>query len=215
MILEEETFREFGYYLGELTPKSHKRILAACDKCGKVRIIRKDCYRPLCTSCGHKGHTPSEETRQKLSEAKHGNKHPNYGKHPSEETRRKISEARKHQILPKHHTKPEKVWQEIAIDKHSLPFQYTGDGSCWVGGSPAINPDFIHLTKKIAVEIFSYWHDPLRRHCKVRYSATLEGRKKILKKYGWKMIVFWQDDLEREDAEVFVLSELRKEGVIK
>ena len=158
-----------------------------------------------------------------------GDKNPNYGNHlseeakqrigeansnPSEETRQKLREARKRQKFPKQHTKPEMIWQEIAIDKHSLSFKYTGDGSFWIGGKPAINPDFIHLTKKIVVEIFSWHHNELLRHCKVRYSQTYEGRKKILKKRGWKMIVFWQDDLEQEDAEKHILRVLKKEKVI-
>jgi very-short-patch-repair endonuclease len=261
MILEEETFREFGYISSELKPQSCKKILASCDDCGKVRILRKDGYHAICKSCSQKGeknhmfgthlseemkkklrearnrstvfgNPRSEETKQKISEAHKGKKlsdehkrkigeaergerNHNYGKHPSEETREKMREARKHQKFPKQHTKPERIWQEIVIDKHSLPFKYTGDGSFWIGKKPAINPDFIHLTKKIAVEIFSWHHNELQRHCKVRYSQTYEGRKKILKKRGYKMIVFWQEDLMREDAEAFVLSELRKEGVIK
>ena len=111
---------------------------------------------------------------------------------------------------PTHHTKPEVAFEAIC-KKYNLPFKYTGDGRFWIH---ELNPDFVECNgKKIAVEIFSYWHDPLRRHCKVRYAATYEGRKKILKKYGWKLVVFWQDDLEREDAEQFVLNELKKHGI--
>ena len=132
----------------------------------------------------------------------------------SEETKNKMREARRHLKIPKHHTKPETIWQEIAIEMHSLPFKYTGDGAFWIGENPSLNPDFIHLTKKIAIEIFSYHHNELQRHCKVRYSQTYEGRKKILKKYGWKMIVFWQDDLEQEDAEKHILRVLKEEKVI-
>ena len=51
MILEELTFKRFGYYPSELPPKSGKKILAACDQCGKVRINRKGLYRPLCRVC--------------------------------------------------------------------------------------------------------------------------------------------------------------------
>lgn len=168
----------------------------------------------------------SEETKRKMREnlpdrsgknnsmfGRTGESAPMFGKHHSEETKQKNREARKLIKFPKHHTKPERIWQEIVIDKHSLPFRYTGDGSFWIGGKPAINPDFIHLTKKIVVEIFSYWHDPLQRR-KIPYSQTYEGRKKILKKYGWKLIVFWDTDLLREDAEAFVLSVLRKNKII-
>lgn len=155
----------------------------------------------------------SEETKHKLREAAKGNKKW-LGKHHTEEAKNKICESRKHRKFPKQHTKPERIWQEIAIEMHLLPFKYVGDSSFWIGGKPAINPDFIHLTKKIVVEIFSYWHDPLKRHCKVPYHQTYEGRKKILKKRGWKMIVFWQEDLEREDAEKHILRVLKKEKVI-
>lgn len=180
---------------------------------------------------GNKGKTRSEKTRRKMSEAKkrdnpmerpevrakssasHKGKIPwMKGKHHTKEAKRKICEAVKHRRIPRHKTKPERIFEQVS-KKNNLPYKYTGDGSFWIGKNPAINPDFVECNgKKIAIEIFSYWHDPLKRHCKVRYSATYEGRKNILKKYGWKLVVFWQEDLEREDAEQFVLSVLRKEG---
>lgn len=55
MILEEETYKKFGYYSSDLSPKSKKKILAACDDCGKVRVLGKGDYRPLCKLCCHKG----------------------------------------------------------------------------------------------------------------------------------------------------------------
>ena len=122
--------------------------------------------------------------------------------------------ARKAQKMPTHHTKPELIFEEIC-KKYNLPFKYTGDGDFWIGKEPSVNPDFVECnSKKIAIEIFSYWHDPIRRFGKVPYSGTYKGRKKILKKYGWKLIVFWQEDLERKDAERFVLIELKKQGII-
>jgi len=121
--------------------------------------------------------------------------------------------ARKGKKIPKHHTKPELIFEKICTE-NDLPFKYTGDGSFWIGKNPAVNPDFVECNgKKLAVEIFSYWHDPIRRIGHVRFAASYEGRKKILKKYGWKLVVFWQEDLERIDAEQFVLNFLKKEGV--
>ena len=117
---------------------------------------------------------------------------------------------RKAQKMPTHHTKPERIFKVIC-KKYNLPFKYTGDGSFWIGKNPAINPDFVETNgKKIAIEIFSYWHNPLLRR-NVRYGQTYEGRKKILKEYGWKLTVFWQEDLERVDAEQFVLMTLKEQ----
>jgi hypothetical protein len=55
MILEEETFKNFGYYPCDLKLKSNKRILVACDICGKIRKNQKSHYHPLCKSCATKG----------------------------------------------------------------------------------------------------------------------------------------------------------------
>ena len=51
MILEKLTFKRFGYYPRDLLPKSGKKILAACDDCGKVRITTKQHYAPRCRNC--------------------------------------------------------------------------------------------------------------------------------------------------------------------
>lgn len=52
-------------------------------------------YNQTIGGSGTRGYKLSEETKQKLSEARKGEKHPMYGKHHSEETRKKISEANK------------------------------------------------------------------------------------------------------------------------
>lgn len=155
-----------------------------------------------------RGGKRSEETKRKMSEAQKGEKNPNYGKHFSEEHKRKLREARKYQ--PTHHTKPELIFEEIC-KKYKLPFKYTGNSDFWIEN---INPDFVECNgKKIAIEIFGdYWHSPLLRW-DMREDGTLHYRKKILKKYGWKLIVFWESDLKREEAEQFVLSELKKHKV--
>lgn len=73
MILEQETYAVFGYYPSELAPQSHKRILAKCDDCGKVREIKKKNYHALCQSCSHNGERNSNFGRT-------GEKHPMFGK---------------------------------------------------------------------------------------------------------------------------------------
>lgn len=165
------------------------------------------------------GKPRSEETKRKISEAKKGVVFSEEHKRKigianhncTEEKRRKLSEARKHQKFPTHHTKPELIFEKIC-KKDNLPFKYTGDGSFWIEN---MNPDFVECNgKKIVVEIFGdYWHSPLLNR-NLKEHGTLNYRKKILKKYGWKLIVFWETDLKREDAEAFVLTTLKKAGVI-
>lgn len=69
MILEEETFERFGYHSCDLRPRSNKRILAACDDCGKVRVIKKVDYRAFCRPCSKKGENkPSREVVRRICE---------------------------------------------------------------------------------------------------------------------------------------------------
>lgn len=108
MILEEETFNEFGYYPKDLKEFSNKKILCICNKCGKIRSIRKDAYRDMCHSCAlksnetklkmseaHMNHIVTSETREKIGNAQKGIKSIHFGKSFSEETKQKMSESRK------------------------------------------------------------------------------------------------------------------------
>ena len=92
MIDEGFTHRMYGYTSDELTPKSHKLIIAVCDNCGKYRGIEKAAYRNLCVSCVRSSKYLSEETKRKKSIATASR---NLGKSHSEETKRKLSESAK------------------------------------------------------------------------------------------------------------------------
>lgn len=231
-MLEEETFERFGYYPNDLKSKSKKKIIAQCDDCGKIRAITKQGYRPFCPHCVKKKEHISIETRERISKNHadfRGEKGGNWkgglitiecgvcgkekkvrpdqikkgwGKYCSSSCNRK---ARR---FPRHRTKLELFFEEIC-KKHNLPYKYTGDGSFWIGKKPSINPDFVNCNgKKIAIEIFGdYWHSPLLNR-NIRYSQTFDGRNKILKEYGWKLVVFWGVDLLRVDAEQFILNKL-------
>lgn len=238
MILEQKTFDEYGYWPDELSPQSTKPILAACDDCGIIRITSKNTYSCLCKSCCEKGSKNSfwgkhhsEETKQKMGKAKKGkytgeNNHKwkpkvkciclECGKEFEVVPSVRIKGcgkyccricARKNLTLPKHKTKPERIF-EVICKNYNLPFKYTGDGRFWIHN---INPDFVECNgKKMAVEVFGdYWHSPLLNY-NLREDKTLPYRKRILKSYGWKLIVIWERDLLRDDAEQFVLSELKK-----
>lgn len=184
----------------------------------------------------NKGLTKEDnEGVRRISESKKGEGNPNFGKkginNPqyrkprSKKTKQKISNKMKqmyqdpefakkmHQATAKRPTKPEKMWHNIAINKHSLPFKYTGNGEVVIGGKC---PDFVHLTKKVVIEIFGKaFHSPLFTfRKKMPFHQTYEGTIKHYKRHGYKCVIFWDRDLLREDAEQFILSILKKERII-
>ncbi len=55
---------------------------------GRCYNIARDAAAPM------KGHNHSEETKQKMSEARRGDRSPSWGKHPSAETRNKMARAK-------------------------------------------------------------------------------------------------------------------------
>lgn len=81
MIDEVRTYKKFGYFSRELTPKSNRKIYRICDGCKKVSIIRFRSYRNLCLSCAMKGRIFSEETCKKLSKLNSGENNPMFGKY--------------------------------------------------------------------------------------------------------------------------------------
>jgi hypothetical protein len=88
MILEEETYKRYGYYPRDLKRKSGKTILAVCDTCGKIRETSKNAYCALCKGCSKKGKPCTEETKRKIGEA-------NKGKQRTKEVKRKLSELQR------------------------------------------------------------------------------------------------------------------------
>lgn len=150
---------------------------------GKIGVYSKDVIKKI-----------SETKKRQYKEGKI--KHWNLGRHWSEKVKEKIRQKRKKQRFPKNKTKPELKLVKI-IQKYNLPFKYTGDGSFWIEN---INPDFIEVNgKKIAIDVFGdYWHNPkLRKNIKQNY--TEEGRKKVLNKYGWNLLIIWENELKGDE----------------
>lgn len=178
------------------------------------------------TGNGFYGKKHSEETRRIMSiKASHprpylcGEKNGQYGRrwHHAEEAKEKI---RQHQLEiwqnPEYRDRviaasmrarsmsPNGIETEViqVIEKHGLPYKYTGDGSFLVGG---LNPDFVNVNgEKIALEIFGdYWH----RHAK-RIPQTEQGRYAIFRDYGWKLIIIWESELREQGIENVILRRL-------
>lgn len=216
---------------GKKYPNRKPKLKCICLECGKEfpvcssdieRGRGKYCSRE-CSDKAHVGINSSffgkrhtDATKAKISAAligKYtGENSPNFNKHPTEETRalmRIAAHKRMHAAKP-YMTAPEKAFQQICISNY-LPFKFVGDGSLWLGNA---NPDFVHNTKKIAVEVFGdYWHS-LSANRKVKYNQTVEGRREQLKKEGYKCIFIWESDLKRNDAEAFVIDLMRNERLI-
>lgn len=194
-----------GHWAGDKNPSKRPEVRAKISKAAKERW-KKQSYR--------------EKMLKFLRQRFKGKNHPMYGKTVPEERKKLISQrvkeffeknpdvikvikkARREQKIPKHHTKPELKFIKICR-KYSLPFKYVGDGRFWIG---SINPDFVHNNgKKIAVEIFGdYWHSG----DSVPFQRTEYGRRLILQRYGWKLIVIWEHELKELDFEKTVLEKI-------
>lgn len=175
MILEEETFKKFGYYPRDLKPKSNRRILAQCNECGKIRILRKTGYSDLCRTCVCKGISFSNEHKQKLSEAQKGKKlseetkqkisKTKKGTSLSKETKQKISEARKGMHFS------EEYKQKIS-DNHA---DFRGENHPnWQGGI-SFEPYCIKFDKKFKEQVREYWD----RRCVVCNKSETENGKRL------------------------------------
>jgi G:T-mismatch repair DNA endonuclease (very short patch repair protein) len=124
-----------------------------------------------------------------------------------------LSCARKNRRFPTHHTKPERIFEEIC-KRNTLPFRNVSNSKLWIGKTPSLNPDFVESNgKKVAIFINGdYWHSPLLRY-NIRDSQRADVQMRICKRHKWKPIILWETDLLREDAEEFVLETLKKEGI--
>ena len=94
MIDEYWTWIFYGYHSDDLTSQSNRPIVAQCDGCCKYRVVKKQNYRDLCTSCSRKGRSHTPESCRKISESKIGKKRPPF----TEEHRKHMSEAGKRRL---------------------------------------------------------------------------------------------------------------------
>jgi len=102
MILEQLTYNSFGYRSTDLSRKSAKKIIAICDICGKLRVLKKRDYRKLCVGCckigvnnPFYGRKHTKKAKNKIGVANSNNVGYWLGKHRSNETKEKISRNKK------------------------------------------------------------------------------------------------------------------------
>ena len=172
----------------------------------------------------------SEEKRKRMSEANRGEKNGMYGKHPSEKAKQKMSDiAKEHwqnpdyikKVIDGWNRKPNTIEKTMnTILQKYLPgeFRYNENFDCGITIGGKI-PDFVDINgRKIIIEVFGPWHDKqFMKQCfdsEVCYKRTEIGTKAIYLQFGFKCIVFWEKDLEREDVEQFVLSELKRNNIL-
>lgn len=92
--------------------------------------------------------------------------------------------------LRKRPTSIEKEMIEI-IQRHNLPYKYTGDGSFILGRK---NPDFVNVNgEKIIIEVANSFHHP---------KDYEQKRRDYFANYGWKTLVFNANNYNK-----FILSE--------
>lgn len=153
---------------------------------------------------------------------KKGEDAPMFGKKHSSGTKSKISKTKKEYFLKNPLTEEQKRdiivrtrkgnWKgKITfpesklikiIKKFGLNYNYVGDGKLLVGN---LNPDFVNCNgKNVVIEVFGdYWHDPLKnKQCS--YNRTEDGRKEFLKRYGWKCLVLWENEIKSLTEEEIV-----------
>lgn len=81
----------------------------------------------------------------------------------------------------------EKIMIDI-INKHNLPYKYTGDGAFWINKG---NPDFVNCNgEKIAIEVYNDFHHP---------DNYEEIRNKQFSEYGWKTIFIDEREIQNEN----------------
>ena len=132
MILEDATHEAYGYYPSALSHGSHKRILAACDDCNKIRVTSKHSYRALCHPCTMIGGKATDEHKRKNSEAHKGKTGYWLGKSHTAKTKQKMSDAQKGKEFSEEHKSNLSKSKE---GENNFNFGKFGEeASAWKGG---------------------------------------------------------------------------------
>jgi len=150
-----------------------------------------------------RGRELSAEHKKKLSEASKRNNPRWWATHPyPESAKAKLSKIMSDKLKDpeirrdwvarlwsgRRPTRPELKLLNI-INANNLPYKYVGDGKLFLG-NPPMNPDFIHETESVVIEVFgSYWHS----------KEDEEKRIEAWNKLGFECTVIWDFELNNEE----------------
>ena len=176
---------------------------------GKKDVYSEKTLEKMRMSKLGQGHPQTSESIQKISdERKKLWQNPIYRNEMlnlmnSEEYRRKQTENTKaiwqdpefrektiKAIFKGSHKRPTSLEQQMLaiIEKHSLPYRYTGDGSFLIGYK---NPDFVNTnSQKVCIEVANIFHHA---------EDYEQKRKDHFRKWGWECIVFRTDKLDEKE----------------
>jgi NUMOD3 motif len=196
-----------------------------------VEVFSKRTRRVLKNRAGHlrlKGIWPKRIGKKRDF---FGNKNPFYGRKHSEETKQKLSEIVKkntcfHRLNkdPEFQRKRRKAWHGFATASPNRKekrlqrliswvcpneYKFVGDGTFIIDG---LNPDFVNVDgQKKIIELFgkAFHHED---HCiwPLPERRTAKGRTKVFRKFGYKTLIIWDDELNTPESRKEVKNKIRK-----
>jgi len=147
----------------------------------------------------HYGKTHSDSVKHKIGLANKGKLPWNTGKRWSEDVRKKMSLSHLGEVFTKDRIRkilsrrtPNSFEDKFIsiIERNSLPFRFVGDGSVMVGKK---NPDFVHNTKRIAVDVYYTYFKMLDDR---DIDAWKLKREKYFIDRGWNLLFFDESQID-------------------
>jgi very-short-patch-repair endonuclease len=140
----------------------------------------------------HMGYKMPQEQKNKISQSNKGKHNSPLTEFPKGNKETLEFKEKRLQSLNKKPNKPEKRVIKLCL-RNRLNFSYIGNGQLWFRGehNHIFNPDFIHKSKKLFIEIFGdYWHN------RPDYQERDKERFLSYNKYGYKTLVIWEHELK-------------------
>jgi len=169
------------------------RTCSHCSKVFKVKWWRttKHCSKK-CYYKSRIGKKASKETRAKISAASKKNGVMKRLHKDPEFQRRRLAG------LHAHPNRPEIIVTKLLDRLYPSEYKFTGNGSLIIDG---LNPDFANVNgQKKLIEVFGrVFHDPTTTFKKIPFRATEKGRRRAFRKFGYRILVIWEEEISLKD----------------